>query len=82
MKTKQLITELRVLLENSKPIRNFDQIDSLINSIELSLEPVKLEEKVVEVKTETETIEPIEPTELPKPTQSKRTNSIRTNSKR
>ena len=78
MKTKQLIAELRALLENSKPIRNFDQIENLINSIELSLEPVKLEEKVVEVKTET--IEPIESIEPTKPTTSKKT-SKRTNSK-
>jgi hypothetical protein len=48
MKTKHLVNELRILLNNSKPIRNYNQIKELVNIIDQSLDIQVKEEEIIE----------------------------------
>ena len=48
METKHLVNELRVLLNNSKPIRNYSQIEELVNIIDQSLD-TQIEEEIIAI---------------------------------
>ena len=61
MKTKHLVNELRILLNNSKPIRNYSQIEELVNIIDQSLDIQVKEEEIMAIIDN-----PIEFTELTK----------------
>jgi len=49
METKHLVNELRVLLNNSKPIRNYSQIEELVNIIDQSLDIQAKEEEIIAI---------------------------------
>ena len=49
MKTKHLVNELRILLNNSKPIRNYSQIEELVNIIDQSLDIQVKEEEIMAI---------------------------------
>ena len=49
METKHLVNELRILLNNSKPIRNYNQIEELVNIIDQSLDIQVKEEEIIAI---------------------------------